>query len=289
MKKNMENKNNITFIPSHYPQCICAYEVDLTEGCSVQCCYCSLKNKGQTCLDGTTLAEIPSNLKDKGIYLSPNSDPFALRAKTMAHEVLDRFLPEGVPFLIITKNQIPKRTIELLAKYPSQVYVQVSISRLDDALNSYIEPGAASANKRLETITQLSRAGVRVTPILMPLFPILDDTEEKLSNLIHACADAGAKYLKAAYVIVNTEDQVQMQKLMTHLLLKESLAQMTERIKIHIGGGITVLKKQRMLLYHQITTLCKDHGIKFQSCPILDPVVLEEKDVAICATYCKKN
>jgi DNA repair photolyase len=234
-------------------------------------------------------AKIPADLKKKGIYLSPNSDPFALRAKDIAHEILARFLPQGVPFLLITKNQIPQKTITLLAKYPSQVYVQVSISRLDGVLNAYIEPGAATAHERLKTIDQLSRAGIRVTPILMPLFPMIDDNEEKLSKLIHACADAGAKYLKAAYVIVNTEDNIQMQKLITHPLLSQSLAQMTERVKIHIGGGITPPKRQRMMLYSQLTTLCENHGIKFQSCPILDPLVLEENNVTICATYCKRN
>ncbi len=285
----MKNKNNIVFVPSHYPQCICAYEVDVTQGCSVQCCYCSLKNKGQTYLGDTTLTEIPSDIKDKGIYLSPNSDPFALCAKTITHYVLDRFLCKGVPFLIITKNQIPQRTIELLAKYPSQVYVQISLSRLDDSLNAYIEPGAAPAIKRLETITQLSLAGIRVTPILMPLFPMLDDTKKQLSTLVDACAYAGAKYLKAAYVIINPQDEGQMQKIKKHHLLQESLSHMTEHVKIHIGGGITVSKVQRIALYHELITLCNNHMIKFQSCPILDPEVLDQKNIGICATYRKKN
>jgi DNA repair photolyase len=141
----------------------------------------------------------------------------------------------------------------------------------------------------MENIIQLSRVGVRVTPILMPLFPMLDDTEKKLSTLVAACAYAGAKYLKAAYVIINPQDEGQMQKIRTHPLLNESLSRMTEQVKIHIGGGITLPRDQRIFLYHRLTLLCKNHGIKFQSCPILDPTILEEKDIAICATYRKRN
>jgi len=282
----MKKHKNLKFVPSHYAQCIDKYEIDLTDDCSVQCCYCSLKNKGNQQAD---IDDIPLDIKEKGIYLSPNSDPFSKTARDAAHEVLARFLLEGVPFLIITKNQIPLETIDLLAKYPSQVYVQISISRLDDSLNSYIEPGAASAHNRLETIGELTAAGLRVTPILMPLFPVLDDTPECLSAIVDACAKAGAKYLKAAYAIIDSNDTVQVQKTMKHPLLKKSLAHMTEDVKIHVGGGITVPKPQRMKLYRQLTEICADHGINFQSCPILDPAVLNAGNVPICATYRKKN
>jgi len=288
----MKNKKNRGFIlPSHYSPCIDKYEIDLTSGCSVQCCYCSLKNKRsqKISIDDIMSSKMPSDIREKGIYLSPNSDPFSKLARNTAHDILTRFLPEGVPFLIITKNNIDPRTIELLAKYPSQVYVQISISRLDTSLNCYIEPGAASAGDRLQTIRELVDVGIRVTPILMPLFPALDETSEKLLAIVSACANTGAKYLKASYVVINSLDTIQVQKMMKYPPLQKSLMYMTEHVKIHIGRGIIVPKEQRMRLYEFLTDLCVYHGMKFQSCPILDPAVLETDDVPICATYCKKQ
>jgi len=283
----MKNQKNIQFIPSHYARCINKYEIDLTNGCNVRCCYCSLKNTKWKV--GMAFDEIPLDIKEKGVYLSPNSDPFSKIARNTAHEILDQFLPQGVPFLIITKNKIPKKTVDLLARHPSQVYVQISISRLDDSLNSYIEPGAASASERLQTIKELVTAGIRVTPVLMPLFPMIDDTPKKISAIVNACANVGAKYLKASYVIINPYDLEQIQRMMFHLLLNESLLQMTEEVKIHIGGGLTVRNLERMSLYRRLTQLCTDHGMHFQACPILDPAVLDVKDIPICATYRKKN
>lgn len=289
MKKNTKKLEDIFFVASHYAQCIDKYELDITDNCDVRCRYCSLKNKENDRLGANILSwNIPADIKQKGIYLSPNSDPFSKRARNITHEVLARFLPKGVPFLIITKNEISQRTIDLLAQYPSQIYVQVSISRLDDVLNAYIEPGAASAADRLNTISKLIAAGIRVTPILMPLFPMLDDTVDRLSTLVNICADAGAKYLKAAYVVIDTHDPRQVHKMLKHPLLQYSLLYMTKYIKIHIGGGVTVSASQRMIMYQHMSKLCSHYGIQFQSCPILDPAVLEEKNVCICATYRKK-
>ena len=290
MKKHTKKLEDIFFVASHYAQCIDKYELDITDSCDVHCQYCSLKNKGSDRLGNTISSwNIPADIKQKGIYLSPNSDPFSKRARNTTHEVLARFLPQGVPFLIITKNEIPRRTIDLLAQYSSQVYVQVSISRLDDALNAYIEPGAASAADRLNTISKLITAGIRVTPILMPLFPMLDDTVDRLSTLVGACADAGTKYIKAAYVVIDTHDPRQVHKMLNHPLLQYSFLYMTEYLKIHIGGGVTVAASQRMIMYQHMSELCSGYGIQFQSCPILDPAVLEGNTVCICASYRKKN
>ncbi|MEI6773743.1 MAG: radical SAM protein [bacterium] len=290
MKKNTKKLEDIFFVAPHYAQCIDKYELDITDSCDVRCRYCSLKNKGNDRLGNNILSwNVPADIKQKGIYLSPNSDPFSKRARNTTHEVLARFLPQGVPFLIITKNEIPRRTIDLLAQYSSQVYVQVSISRLDDALNAYIEPGAASAADRLNTIRKLIAAGIRVTPILMPLYPMLDDTVDRLPALVRACADAGARYLKAAYVVINTNDPKQMLEILKRPLIQYSFLYLTEYLKIHIGGGMTVAASQRMIMYQHISELCRQYGIQFQSCPILDPAVLEGNTVCICASYRKKN
>ncbi|MCX6824142.1 MAG: radical SAM protein [candidate division SR1 bacterium] len=249
----------------------------------MNCCYCSLKKNPQA-----ASSKIPTDLKEKGIYLSPNSDPFTRSARDESHQLLERFLPEGVQFLIITKNIIPTHTINLLAKYAPQVYVQISLSRMDDKLNNVIEPGASSAEHRLETMHTLLSAGVRVTPIMMPLFPGIDDTNESLIKTIDACAKAGAKYLKAAFAVLDPTDVELVKKLTAGIILKQSFRLMTEYQKIHIGGGLTVPQAYRKEFYERITQLCTDRGICFQTCPILDPAVLD-MGTKVCATYKKKN
>jgi len=274
-----------SFNRSHYGQCIGCYEVDITRYCNINCYYCSLKDNPRLSI----FTKIPEDLREKGVYLSPNSDPFAKFARDGSHEVLERFLPEGVPFLIITKSVIPAHTIDLLAKYAPQVYVQISLSRMDHLLNRLMEPNAASAERRLGTMQALLLAGVRVTPILMPLFPGIDDTNESLIATIDACASAGAKYLKAAFAVLDPTDVDLVRRLTADPILKQSFRLMTEFQTIHIGGGLTTPKPYRMEFYERITKLCADRGIRFQACPILDPAVLENNNVCLCATYKKKN
>jgi DNA repair photolyase len=282
----MENQNNITFVPSHYTQCIDMYEVDLTSTCSVNCSYCGLKNKSQC--TGRNLGKFPDDIREKGIYLSPNSDPFSLFASDESHRLLEVLLPMGVPCLIITKSILPQRTIDLLAQYPSQVYVQISISRLNKDHTSIIEPGGASPRRRLGNVYLLTRKGIRVTPILMPLFPGIDDTDESLSSIVRACADAGAKYLKAAYGVIDVHNPTIVGKMNSDMFFKQSFAQMDEYLKLHIGGGLTVSASRRMKLYTTMTELCSSYGLQFQTCPILDPAVVN-MDVRLCGTYKKKN
>ncbi|MCX6822585.1 MAG: radical SAM protein [candidate division SR1 bacterium] len=277
------NNANLSFVPSHYP-CIGAYEIDVTSGCSVNCCYCGLKKTAHA-----AHTNIPGDLKEKGIYLSPNSDPFAKLARDGSHELLERFLPQGVQFLIITKSYIPTCTMDLLAKYAPQVYVQISISRLDNELNNIIEPCASTARERLEIMSSLVASGVRVVPCMMPLFPGIDDTDTSLTSTIIACANAGAKYLKAAYAVLDYTDVGIVKRMIAHPILKQSFHLMTEYQKIHIGGGLTTPKTHRMQFYERITQLCAEHGLRFQACPILDPAVLENNNVCLCATFRKKN
>jgi hypothetical protein len=80
-----------------------------------------------------------------------------------------------------------------------------------------------------------------------------------------------------------------VEKMTAEPMLKKSFQLMTEYQKIHVGGGLTVPQAYRTEFYKRITKLCADRGIRFQACPILDPMVLENKNVCLCATFRKKN
>jgi DNA repair photolyase len=291
MKKINSDFNKASFVYSRYDNCIGKYELDLITGCPVKCVYCDLRDDSLKKLNISNILDgnFPLDIASKGVYLSPNSDPFSKPVIDLTQSILEYFLPKGVPFLIITKNIIPQKTIDLLAKYPAQIYAQISIARIDDKLSSYIEPGAARTGERLKNITKLNEIGVNVTAILMPLFPEVDDTTEALNSIVQACAKAGSKYLKAAYAVIHPKDLLVKDKLKNHPDFSKSLNVMTEYIKIHIGGGLTVIENRRVRLYSTLTDLCRNYDIKFQSCPILDPAVLNNSSVSICRTYVKHN
>lgn len=272
-----------TLMPSSYQQCIGFYELDLATGCENDCIYCGLRKSGEPeRLDISGVLEGPK--PDRGIYMSPNTDAFSEKCSGYAHEILERFLPEGVPFLLITKNVIPDRTIELITDYNDIIITQVSLARLDDEVNRYIEPGAPPAGERLECMKKLAGAGIKVTALMMPAYPGLDDTPEKMEELVGAYAGAGAHYVKAAYAVIN-RSQGNIVKKMTESTqvpqLGGSWNQMTDEIKVQIGSGNVPPKEKRKEFYMNMNELCERYGMHFTACSVLDPPAHEFRSTEI--------
>lgn len=97
------------------------------------------------------------------------------------------------PLGIVTKSHLVTRDIDILsemAKYNGAM-VFVSVTTLDPDLSAKLEPRAASPKRRLETISELSAAGVPVGVMTAPIIPGLTDHE--LPTMLKSAADAGAR------------------------------------------------------------------------------------------------
>ena len=104
------------------------------------------------------------------------------------------------PVVIITKNYLVTRDIDLLselAKY-NAVHVVLSITTLDKKLAHAMEPRAAAPALRLRAIEELSKAGVRVSVNMAPIIPGLTDSE--IPALLKSAANAGAQ--SACYTLL---------------------------------------------------------------------------------------
>lgn len=96
------------------------------------------------------------------------------------------------PVSIITKNRLVTRDLDVLSSMAKEgtVGVAVSVTSLDPVLSSKLEPRASSPRSRLETIRELSDAGVPVMVMTAPIIPGLNDRE--IPDILKACAEAGA-------------------------------------------------------------------------------------------------
>jgi len=104
------------------------------------------------------------------------------------------------PVVIITKNFLVTRDIDLLAELAKHraVGVFVSLTTLDSELRRVMEPRTSPPSARLEAIKRLSEAGIPVGVLLAPMIPGLTDHE--IPSLIEAAAKAGAR--SAGHVIL---------------------------------------------------------------------------------------
>ena len=102
------------------------------------------------------------------------------------------------PVVIITKNELVTRDIDLLsqlARYDA-ILVFVSVTSLDPELARELEPRASQPARRLAAIESLSQAGVPVGSLVAPVIPGLTDHE--MPAIVSAVAKMGA--VAASYV-----------------------------------------------------------------------------------------
>jgi DNA repair photolyase len=102
------------------------------------------------------------------------------------------------PVVIITKNELVARDIDLLGRLARHdaVLVFISVTSLDPELARELEPRASQPARRLAAIQALSAAGIPVGSLVAPVIPGLTDHE--MPAILSAVVKAGA--VAASYV-----------------------------------------------------------------------------------------
>lgn len=136
------------------------------------------------------------------IAMGTNTDPYqpAEREKRITREILEVLLAHRHPVSIVTKGQLILRDLDLLGALAEQglVNVHVSVTTLDNALKTRLEPRTAGPAARLKVIRTLTDAGIPTGAMVAPVIPFINDAE--LEDIVAACVDAGAAAL--AYILL---------------------------------------------------------------------------------------
>ncbi len=122
------------------------------------------------------------------------------RARGISRACLEVLLEARHPVSIVTKGSAITRDLDLLAALARQglASVFVSVTSLDNALSSKLEPRAAAPHTRLKMIAALREAGVPVGVLVAPVIPMVTDAD--LERILEAARDAGAQ--TAGYVML---------------------------------------------------------------------------------------
>lgn len=189
-------------------------------GCEHGCAYCyarpSHANMGLSPgLDFESRLFAKSNIVDalekqirkpgyacRAIMLGANTDPYQPIEKTrqLSRKILQLLSDYQHPVAIVTKSTMVARDLDILGPMAEKglTSVAISVTTLDRHLSRKLEPRAPAPGKRLETIRQLTAAGVPVTVFASPMIPFLNDAE--LDAILAAGAAAGAT--SAAYILL---------------------------------------------------------------------------------------
>ena len=110
------------------------------------------------------------------------------------------------PAHVITKSALVRRDIGLLAELAKRARMGVSISipYADDAMGRAIEPLASACSNRFETVRQLAASGVRVSVLVAPIIPGLNDSQ--IGEVLERAKEAGAE--RAGMVLLRLPKEV---------------------------------------------------------------------------------
>ncbi|WP_344950268.1 radical SAM protein [Sphaerisporangium flaviroseum] len=129
-----------------------------------------------------------------GIGLSGDCYQEAEQTYRLMPGIVSALRDAGNPFRVMTKSALILRDAELLAEAAevAEVEARVSIGFVDDRLRRAVEPGAPSAQKRLELCAELGERGVPSGVLMGPILPCLTDSEDQLRAVVRRVAEAGA-------------------------------------------------------------------------------------------------
>jgi len=136
------------------------------------------------------------------IAIGTNTDPYQPIEKQyrIMREILEVLEARGHPVGIVTKAALVTRDIDILARMAQRglAKVALSVTTMDRRLARTMEPRAATPTKRLETIRQLTDAGIPTSVLVAPIIPGLNDQE--LERILDSARAAGAR--EAGYVVL---------------------------------------------------------------------------------------
>jgi len=145
----------------------------------------------------------------KTIAIGTNTDPYQPieRDQRVMRELLEVLHRAKHPVAIVTKSALVLRDLDLLAPMAEQglVKVAMSITTLDPILARKMEPRAASPEKRLDAIRQLSEAGIPAAVLVAPIIPAINDAE--IETILTRAKAMGA--VEAGYVMLRLPLELQ--------------------------------------------------------------------------------
>ena len=140
--------------------------------------------------------------KPEPIAIGTNTDPYqpVEKAQKIMRGVLEVLAAFNHPVTIVTKSALVARDADILGEMGRRglARVALSLTTLDAALSRKMEPRAATPQRRLWAMRQLSAAGCPVGVMTAPIIPAINDHE--IEALLRAAAASGATV--ASYIVL---------------------------------------------------------------------------------------
>ncbi len=280
-------KDIVTLVKPMYP-CQDVPVVVYGHRCTNGCLYCDLylRTIQEENIISSGIEEVISSLSSyKSAYFSAVTDCFLEGNENLTHYLLEgvwKIKEDFVP-LIVTKQVIPQKTIDLFVENRYRIVVQISIPSVNNKLLSVLEPGCASVADRLDTIRNLTKRGVPVIAVVMPWLDVYEENET-IENLPNELAKAGV-----IRCIIGTsvlpERQRQKMKASGDKLILSAVERMTQKEKVSTKTGDTLPLKERIATFGRLINAFNKSGIKARICTADNPDLIGSMQLPHCTSF----
>lgn len=216
----------------------------------------------------------------KGIYISPITDCFLSEICDITHKILEKgwqLNPDWVP-LVITKQIIPERTIDLFFQNKDRLVLQVSVPTIDERIAKILEPGSAKIFDRFVMIERLINSGIKVICVAMPYFGF-DNTDIFAQTL----KSVGIERVITATGILSKITK----KKMLYSFDRNNIREMTKLFS-QTKSRYILPKETRIEMLSSFVFSLKNYGIKCKVCTC-DNHDLEDTNLPLCHQFNHKN
>ncbi|MEE2662273.1 MAG: PA0069 family radical SAM protein [Pseudomonadota bacterium] len=211
------------------------------------------------------------NYKCRVLALGTNTDPYQPieRELKITRRLLKVLLAHNHPVVITTKSSQIARDLDILKPMAQKGLLQVNISltTLDQSLSRTLEPGCPTPARRVDTLKQLSDAGIETGVMLAPVIPVLNDPE--IEAILEVAAKSGA--VAAGYVLLRLPLEIKdlfREWLEVHYPLKANhilnVIRSTRQGQLYVseyGERMDGSGPYAKILHHRYTKTCRKLGL----------------------------
>lgn len=115
----------------------------------------------------------------------------------VTRQLLEKSRDFGIPLMVLTKNSLVLRDLDLLSEINDLNYANVSfsITLFDEKVKKIFEPASVSTSKRFKALKTVRQNKLPGGIILMPILPGIGDTEENLKSIIQKAKEVKAEFI----------------------------------------------------------------------------------------------
>ena len=248
--------------------------MNVYRGCSHGCIYCDSRSRCYQFTYPFEDIEVKQNApallaqalrarrKPCMIGTGSMSDPYMPCEETLGltRRCLEIIRQYGFGATVITKSDRVLRDIDLLEAINSETksVVQMTLTTWDDGLCRILEPNVCTTQRRLEALARLRGRGIPAVVWLTPILPFINDTEENILPILHACADVGVRGIICFDMGMTLREG---NREYYYAALDRHFPGLKERYIEHFGSAYHVPSPNSRALMRLFRDFCKERGI----------------------------